>query len=98
MTTNIGYVIDAREIERQFSIPVARLINDFLANGYGLLTLDDAQTITLQVLTCVAPARVHPARSRSPSLSLSTATKVWGEWVGVTCSWRSPPVRAQMAP
>ena len=47
--TNIGWVIDAREIERQFSIPSARLINDFLANGYGLLTLDDAQTITLQV-------------------------------------------------
>jgi len=48
MMTNIGWVIDAREIERLFSIPVARLINDFLANGYGLLTLDDAQTITLQ--------------------------------------------------
>ena len=67
--TNIGWVIDAREIERQFSIPVARLINDFLANGYGLLTLDDAQTITLQVRTLPLPPP-YPSPSLSLSLSL----------------------------
>ena len=45
--TNLGWVICGRTIESEFGIPTVKLINDFVAVGYGLLTLTDSQ--------CVAP-------------------------------------------
>lgn len=39
------------QVEEKFNIPVVRLVNDFVAAGYGLLTLDvESECITLQVL------------------------------------------------
>ncbi|CAB1109771.1 unnamed protein product [Ectocarpus sp. CCAP 1310/34] len=47
--TNRAWVIDGAEIEEMFSITSVRLVNDFVAAGYGLLTLDiDAECAMLQ--------------------------------------------------
>lgn len=42
------WVLDEKELEEQFQIPHVHLINDFLSNGYGLLTLSRSEYITLQ--------------------------------------------------
>lgn len=41
--TNLSWVIDSRHLEQEFLMPHGsmRLINDFVANGYGVVTLDD---------------------------------------------------------
>jgi len=46
--TNIQWMMDGDALARSFSIPRVRLVNDFLANGYGLLTLEDKDTHSLQ--------------------------------------------------
>jgi len=46
--TNVGWVIAARELETIFGIKTIRLVNDFVANGYGTLTLDDSECVVLQ--------------------------------------------------
>eukprot|EP00041_Stephanoeca_diplocostata_P029271 m.860603 g.860603 ORF g.860603 m.860603 type:complete len:414 (-) comp23529_c0_seq12:3989-5230(-) len=46
--TNLGWFICGREIELEFGIERVRLINDFAAVGYGLLTLEPNQVEVLQ--------------------------------------------------
>ena len=47
--TNRNWVIDGAKLEATFGIGKVRLVNDFVANGYGLLTLDESkECVTLQ--------------------------------------------------
>ncbi|CAM9123498.1 unnamed protein product [Pylaiella littoralis] len=47
--TNRNWVVDGEEIEERFNIAKVRLVNDFVAAGYGLLTLDiDTECVTVQ--------------------------------------------------
>ena len=39
--TNNGWSIDGNDLSRQMNIGQVMLMNDFVANGYGLLTLDE---------------------------------------------------------
>ena len=55
--TNLGWRIEARLLEAEFRMQpgTMRLVNDFVANGYGLLTLDEAsECVTLQAAPKVA--------------------------------------------
>mmetsp|Transcript_15838 Transcript_15838/g.31791 ORF Transcript_15838/g.31791 Transcript_15838/m.31791 type:complete len:453 (-) Transcript_15838:282-1640(-) len=48
-TNREGWILDAEDIRQAFNIQAVSLINDFVANGYGLLTLNDMdETVTLQ--------------------------------------------------
>lgn len=40
---NLGWTIDGAELSKELQIPRISLINDFVAQGYGILTLDDYQ-------------------------------------------------------
>jgi len=42
--TNLDWVLDARELETDLKIGKVELINDFVAQGYGMLTLGDDET------------------------------------------------------
>jgi len=45
-----AWVVDGAEMSDSLGMEEVRLINDFVANGYGLLTLDEAtETVTIQV-------------------------------------------------
>lgn len=46
--TNRGWLIAGIELERMFQIGEVKLVNDFAANGYGLLTLDEKEYEVLQ--------------------------------------------------
>eukprot|EP00301_Raphidiophrys_heterophryoidea_P014987 c23479_g1_i1.p1 GENE.c23479_g1_i1~~c23479_g1_i1.p1 ORF type:complete len:462 (-),score=109.33 c23479_g1_i1:455-1840(-) len=47
--TNISqWVIDGYALQGTLQIPCVRIINDFSGIGYGLLTLEDSETVTLQ--------------------------------------------------
>jgi len=47
--TNRNWVINGAKLEAKFGIAKVKLINDFVANGYGLLTLDEKkECVTLQ--------------------------------------------------
>ena len=60
--TNRNWKIDGAEVQKRLGIKKVRLINDFVANGYGLLTLDTAkECITLQDAPAVAGACGAPA-------------------------------------
>lgn len=39
--TNLGWIIDGTHLQDAFQIVKVRLVNDFVAAGYGLLTLDE---------------------------------------------------------
>ncbi|KAJ8598445.1 hypothetical protein CTAYLR_006873 [Chrysophaeum taylorii] len=41
--TNLSWIVDSRQLEQEFLMPHGsmRLINDFVANGYGVVTLAD---------------------------------------------------------
>jgi glucokinase len=45
--TNLDWLIDGKELQQRFSIEYVEVINDFVAQGYGLLTLDDSEVIQL---------------------------------------------------
>uniref|UniRef100_A0A7S0ZGP6 Glucokinase n=1 Tax=Timspurckia oligopyrenoides TaxID=708627 RepID=A0A7S0ZGP6_9RHOD len=47
-TNRDGWIIDARDLQSDFDIPSVILINDFVANGHGLSTLEDEDLIVLQ--------------------------------------------------
>lgn len=47
-TNRDGWIIDRNTIETDFQIPRVQLVNDFVASGYGLLSLSDEELITLQ--------------------------------------------------
>jgi glucokinase len=46
--TNLTWGVDARRIEREFAIGAVRLVNDFEAQAYGVLDLDDRDLTVLQ--------------------------------------------------
>ncbi|MEL6900110.1 MAG: glucokinase [Cyanobacteria bacterium J06606_4] len=46
--TNLKWSLDARELEQLLNIPKVSLINDFSANGYGILGLAQSDLHTLQ--------------------------------------------------
>eukprot|EP00965_Chrysotila_dentata_P237863 6202164-Pleurochrysis_carterae.AAC.1 len=57
--TNRNWRIDGPEVESSLGIKKVRLINDFVANGYGLLTLDKVnECVTLQEATPVVGAPI----------------------------------------
>mmetsp|Transcript_33723 Transcript_33723/g.71943 ORF Transcript_33723/g.71943 Transcript_33723/m.71943 type:complete len:531 (-) Transcript_33723:182-1774(-) len=57
--TNRNWMIDGAAVEKALGIKKVRLINDFVANGYGLLTLDTAkECVTLQDVPAVAGAPI----------------------------------------
>ena len=57
--TNRDWTIDGAKLEAKFGIGKVRLINDFVANGYGLLTLDEAsECVPLQGASKVAGAPI----------------------------------------
>lgn len=47
-TNREGWIVDGHAIEEDLNIDKAQLLNDFVANGYGLLTLSDKDFVTLQ--------------------------------------------------
>jgi glucokinase len=47
-TTNLSWVIDAKKIEKQFSIPKVYLLNDLEANAYGIKALSPEEFFVLQ--------------------------------------------------
>jgi glucokinase len=47
-TNREGWIIDGRALEEEFAIDHVLLVNDFVANGYGLLGLDSSEVQTLQ--------------------------------------------------
>ena len=49
MTNRDGWKITALDIKRMFGIRDVSLINDFLAVGYGLMSLESEELVVLQV-------------------------------------------------
>lgn len=47
-TNRDGWVIDGPSIEKEFGITNVKLINDFVANGFGLLSLKEEDFVVLQ--------------------------------------------------
>lgn len=45
--TNLDWIINGPHLAQQFKIPVVEVINDFVAQGYGVLTLGDDEVIHL---------------------------------------------------
>jgi glucokinase len=56
--TNLGWQLDARQIEAELGIPQVRLINDFAAVGYGILTLKPEDEVVLQDCPVVSQAPI----------------------------------------
>ena len=47
-TNREGWILDGNSMQEQFNIDSVVLINDFVANGYGLLSLSKQELLTLQ--------------------------------------------------
>lgn len=47
-TNREGWIIDGYAIEEEFGIDSVILINDFVANGYGVLSLTEHELVTLK--------------------------------------------------
>lgn len=56
MTNRDGWVITGATIKNMFGIRDVSLINDFLAVGYGLLSLESKELVMLQVLPTTSPS------------------------------------------
>ncbi|MEO0708185.1 MAG: glucokinase [Cyanobacteria bacterium J06649_5] len=56
--TNLKWSLDAKVLEEKLNIPRIELINDFAANGYGVLALADSDLHTLQSASSQARAPV----------------------------------------
>eukprot|EP00240_Pyramimonas_obovata_P002321 CAMPEP_0118929704 /NCGR_PEP_ID=MMETSP1169-20130426/6631_1 /TAXON_ID=36882 /ORGANISM="Pyramimonas obovata, Strain CCMP722" /LENGTH=449 /DNA_ID=CAMNT_0006871951 /DNA_START=93 /DNA_END=1439 /DNA_ORIENTATION=- len=79
-TNRDGWRICGEELAKSLSMGPVRLINDFVAAGYGLLTLDeDTETITLQDV----PER--PTRTGEPIACIGAGTGL-GEVFLTACS------------
>lgn len=50
--TNVNWSLSGTRLAQSLEIPVVRLINDFAANGYGVLGLVDEDLYTLQKAQC----------------------------------------------
>lgn len=61
-----AWVVDGAEMSASLGMEEVRLINDFVANGYGLLTLDEAtETVTIQVCSPMYIPTAFPGVSSS---------------------------------
>lgn len=47
-TNREGWIVDGNTIHHDLNIPKVKLLNDFVANGYGLLTLSEKDIVTVQ--------------------------------------------------
>lgn len=47
--TNLGWQLEAEDLQRELKIPQIKLINDFAAVGYGVMALPPEELCTLQV-------------------------------------------------
>ncbi len=56
--TNLGWHLDARQMEAELGIPEVRLINDFAAVGYGILALKSEDEVVLQDRPVVSQAPI----------------------------------------
>ena len=56
--TNLKWTLNAREMEKSLGIETISLINDFAANGYGVLGLADSDLHTLQEASAPASAPI----------------------------------------
>lgn len=63
--TNLNWVLDARRLETELNLTSVRLINDFVAVGYGVLGLDAEDVYTRQNA---------PVQARSPIAILGAGT------------------------
>ncbi len=75
--TNRNWIIAGREMEQWFGIQRVRLINDFVANGYGLLTIKSDETVTLQEGT-VDPAAPIACIGAGTGLLFELDSVSWG--------------------
>jgi glucokinase len=65
-TNREGWIIDGNAITEEFPVDNVLLVNDFVACGYGLLSLKDSEVMTLQAGR--APTReTEPARRKQDS-------------------------------
>lgn len=56
--TNLGWKVNAADIEKKFALKSLRLINDFHAAGHGVMTLGEQSLISLQAAEPVANGTV----------------------------------------
>ncbi|GAB0493273.1 hypothetical protein MMPV_004549 [Pyropia vietnamensis] len=47
-TNREGWILDSAGLAEEFGIPSVKLVNDFVANGYGVLTLTPEETVVVQ--------------------------------------------------
>lgn len=47
-TNREGWILDSAGLAEEFGIPAVELVNDFVANGYGVLTLAPEETVVVQ--------------------------------------------------
>lgn len=47
-TNREGWILDSAGLAEEFGIPAVELVNDFVANGYGVLTLTPEETVVVQ--------------------------------------------------
>ena len=80
--TNRNWVIDGADLEKTLGIQRVRLVNDFVANGYGLLTLDhEKECVCLQRAPHVAGAPIACIGAGTGlGECFSTATEVGKEY------------------
>jgi glucokinase len=71
---NLGWTIDARELEQNLGIERAILINDFTAVGYGVLGLDRSDLFTLQE---IAPQDQAPIGVIGAGTGLGQGFLIW---------------------
>jgi len=45
--TNLDWLIDGPALEERFNLPCVEVINDFVAQGYGVLTLADSEVVQM---------------------------------------------------
>jgi len=73
-TPNLAWVVDQETLARELRIPSAWLINDLLANTYGMLTLEEKE---FAVLNAGAPNAVGNAAVISAGTGLGEAGAYW---------------------
>lgn len=92
---NLGWVVDGEELSKRFGIEAVVLINDFEAQGYGVLTLDKSvDCITLQD---AAPVHGAPQAVIGPGTGLGEAWMTVGE-SGDYEVWPTEGGHAEFAP
>ncbi|CAD7703079.1 unnamed protein product, partial [Ostreobium quekettii] len=92
--TNLKWTIDRQEIEKKFGWRVA-VINDFEAQGYGVLELDDAD---LHIVNKGSPVPGAPKVVIGPGTGLGETQLMWDEGLNDYRVWPSEGSHADFAP